>query len=147
MIEPCSDFWLSFLILKVQRTSMSSKSSFGALEDAGGFWLWFGILIWSLIWSLVFYIPMVQIFVLFLHFEGANNIHVLEVLIRALKDAGGSWHEFCLLKLIWIWSRVFDIPMIQILALYLDFEGAKNIYVLEVLIWGFGGGWMFVTGA
>ena len=41
---------------------------------------------------------------------------------------------------------VFDIPMIQILALYLDFEGAKNIHVLEVLIWGFGGCWRFLTG-
>ena len=28
--------------------------------------------------------------------------------------------------------------MIQILALYLDFDGAKNIHVLQVLIWGFG---------
>ena len=31
--------------------------------------------------------------------------------------------------------------IIIILALYLDFEGAKNIHVLEVLIWGFGGRW------
>jgi len=30
--------------------------------------------------------------------------------------------------------------MIQILAIYLDFEGAENINVLLVLIWGFGGG-------
>ena len=37
--------------------------------------------------------------------------------------------------------------MIQILALYLDFEGAKNIHVLEVIIWGFGGCWRFLTGA
>ena len=36
--------------------------------------------------------------------------------------------------------------MIQIWALYLEFEGAKNIYVLEVLIWGFGGRWRFLTG-
>ena len=36
--------------------------------------------------------------------------------------------------------------MIQILALYLDFEGAKHIHVLEVLIWGFGGHWRFLTG-
>ena len=36
--------------------------------------------------------------------------------------------------------------MIQILALYLDFEGAKNIHVLQVLIWGFGGHWRFLTG-
>ena len=34
---------------------------------------------------------------------------------------------------------VFDTPLFEILALYLDFESAKNIHVLEVLIWGFGG--------
>ena len=48
LIYPYSEFWLSILILKVQRTSMSFKSWFGALEDAGGSWLGFGILI--LIW-------------------------------------------------------------------------------------------------
>ena len=48
--------------------------------------------------------------------------------------------------LIWIWSLVFDIPMIQILALYLDFEDAKNIHVLQVLIWGFRGHWRFLIG-
>ena len=36
--------------------------------------------------------------------------------------------------------------MIRILALYLDFEGAKNIHVLQVIIWGFGGRWRSLTG-
>ena len=36
--------------------------------------------------------------------------------------------------------------MIQILALYGDFEGAKNIHVLKVIIWSFGGHWRFLTG-
>ena len=35
--------------------------------------------------------------------------------------------------------------MFQIVALYLDFEGAKNIHVLQVLIGGFGGGLKFLT--
>ena len=30
--------------------------------------------------------------------------------------------------------------------LYHDLNGAKNINVLQVLIWGFGGGWRFLTG-
>ena len=47
--------------------------------------------------------------------------------------------------MIWIWSLVFDITMIQILALFLDFEGAKSIHVHQVLILGFGGGWRFLT--
>ena len=41
---------------------------------------------------------------------------------------------------------VFDTPGIQILALYLDLEGAKNIHALQVLIWEFGGHWRFQTG-
>ena len=41
---------------------------------------------------------------------------------------------------------VFDTPRIQILALYLDLEGAKNIHALQVLIWEFGGHWRFLTG-
>ena len=36
--------------------------------------------------------------------------------------------------------------MIQISALYHDFEGAKNLHVINVLIWGFGGGWRLLTG-
>ena len=91
LIYPWSKFWLSILILKVQRTSMSFKSSFGDLEDAAGFWLGFGILI-----------------------------------------------------LIWIWSVAFDTSLIQFLALYLNFEGAKNIHVFKVLIRGFGGHWRFL---
>ena len=43
-------------------------------------------------------------------------------------------------------DMVFHAPIFQIFALYLDFEGAKNIHVLEVLIWGFGRGWRFLTG-
>ena len=35
--------------------------------------------------------------------------------------------------------------MIKIMALFLDFEGAKNVHVLEVLIWGFVGRWRFLT--
>ena len=36
--------------------------------------------------------------------------------------------------------------MIQILALYLDFESAKKLNVLQVLIFGFGGPWRFLIG-
>merc|ERR1711954_612747 len=63
-----------------------------------------------------------------------------------LKDVGGSSLGFGILILIWIWSFDFDIPMISIYALYLDFEGAKNILFFQVLIWGFGGCWWFLTG-
>ena len=41
LIHPCSEFWLSILILKVQRTSVSFKSWFGAysmLEFLNGVW-------------------------------------------------------------------------------------------------------------
>ena len=69
--------WLAILILKLQRTSMSFKSSFGALEDAGGSWPGFGILIFILIWYLVFGSPIFQTLDLYLDFEDAKNIHVL----------------------------------------------------------------------
>ena len=48
----------------------------------------------------------------------------------ALKGAEGSWLKFGILILIWIWSLVFSTHMFHILALYLDFEGAKNIHIL-----------------
>ena len=38
-------------------------------------------------------------------------------------------------------------PYIQIMALFLEFEGAKNTHVLKVLIWGCGGCCRFLTGA
>ena len=76
-IQPWSEFWLSILILRVQRTLMSFKSSFGTLEDARGCWLGFDILIMILIWSLVFDATMIQILALYLDFEGAKNIHVI----------------------------------------------------------------------
>ena len=77
LIQKFSKFWLSVLILKAQRTSMSFKSSFVALEDAGGSWLGFGILILIWIWSLVFDIPLIWILALNFDFGGAKNIHVL----------------------------------------------------------------------
>ena len=69
----------------------------------------------------------------------------LKSLFGALEDAGGALLGFGILILIWIWSLVFDTPMIRMLALYLGFEGAKKINVLKVLIFGFGGGDRFLT--
>ena len=58
LVHPYAKFWLSILILKVQRSSMSFKSSFGALEDAGTSWLGFCIWILIWIWSVIFGTPM-----------------------------------------------------------------------------------------
>ena len=98
-----SKFWLSILILNVQRTSMSFKSSFGAFEDAGGSWLEVGILILIWIGSLAFDTPMIQIFALYLDFEGAKKIHVLWVLIQVF---GGCWRF-----LTWVWYLDLDLDM------------------------------------
>ena len=100
LIHPCSKFQLSILILKVQRTSMSFKSWFGTLEDTGESSLGFGILILIWIWSLVSDTPMIWIFVLYLDFEGAKNINVLQILILGF---GG-----CLRFLIGIWHLDLD---------------------------------------
>ena len=107
---------------------MSFESSFGALEDAGDSWLEFDILFLSIIWSLVFDTPLIEILATYLDFEVAKNIVSFKSLFGALWDAGDSWLGFGLL--IWIWSLAFDIPVIQILALFLDSEGAKNTHVL-----------------
>ena len=67
-------------------------------------------------------------------------------MILALRDNRGFWLGFDNLILIWIWSLVFATPMFWILSLYLYFEGAKNINVLLVPIWGLGCCWRFLTG-
>ena len=67
---------------------------------------------------------------LYLYFEGAKDIHVLQVLIWG---CGGRWRfltSFGIFIWICILTVAFDTPMIQIFALYLNFEGAKNINVL-----------------
>ena len=69
---------------------MSFKSSFGALEDAGGSSLGFGILILIWIWSLVFDTSMIRILAFYLDFEGAKNIMSFKSLFGALENAGGS---------------------------------------------------------
>ena len=158
----------------MQRTSTSCKSWDGALEDAGSSWRGFGIL--TLIehghWSLTH--PWSK-FWLSLDFEAAKNIHVLSVLIwgfggcwRILTGVlrldlyfdmvTGLWlgpRRMCKVPDwglgSWIWLGyllllVFDTHITWILALYLDLEGAKNIHVLSVLIWGFGGCWRVLTG-
>ena len=163
LIHSWSDFWHSILILKVQRTSISFKSWFEDLVGAGGSRLGSGILIMIWIWSMVFDKPMFQILswylghwsLIYLWSEFWLSIVILKVQrtsmsftssFGAWEDAEGSLLGFGILILILIWSLVFDISMIQILALYLDFEGAKNIHVLLVIIWGFGGCWRFLTG-
>ena len=64
----------------------------------------------------------------------------------ALVDSGCYWRGFSILILIWIWSLGFDTLMIQSWHFYFDFEGAKKLHVLQVLILDFGGCWRFLTG-
>ena len=73
---------------------------------------------------------MIQILALYHDFESAKTIHYLYVLIWG---CGGCWRfltGFGIFILNWIQSLEIYILMIQILALYHDFEGAKNIHVL-----------------
>ena len=101
---PWSECWLSILILRVQRTHISFKSSFRAFEDAGCSWLEYGILILIWIWSLVFCRPMFRILALSLDLEGAKNIKFLKVLIW------GFWG--CWRFLTWVWYLDLDLDMI-----------------------------------
>ena len=43
-------------------------------------------------------------------------------------------------------ALVLEISIFQMLVVYTDFESAKNIHVLQLLIWGFGGRLIFLTG-
>ena len=63
----------------------------------------------------------------------------------ALEANGGFLTEVCYLDLDLICSLVFDTPMVLILDLNFEFEGAKNIHVIQVLIWGSGRCWRFLT--
>ena len=63
LINPWYEVWLYTFILKVQRTTISIKSWFWAMVGAGGIWLEFGILILIFLWSLVFYTPMIWIWI------------------------------------------------------------------------------------
>ena len=76
---------------------------------------------------------MIQILALYHDFEGAKNIHVLTVLIWGLRGYGIFWTG--------VWDLDLDLDMVTglccthvlIWVLYLHFDGAKNINVLQVL--------------
>ena len=76
LLHPCLYFWLSILILNVQRTSISINFLFWDLEDTGGSWLGFGIFVLILIWLLVFVTPIFSILALCQGFKVAKNIYV-----------------------------------------------------------------------
>ena len=74
--------------------------------------------------------------------EKSNKLSFAMISLRLEKFLNGVWNlyqnfhmitalvlGFGILILIWIWSPVFDTPMIRFSALYLDFEGAKTIHV------------------
>ena len=113
--------------LKVPECSLASWS-----------WFWYGhwslICPWSKFWLLLWILRV---------WRGSMSS---KSWFGALEDRGRSWLGFGISIFIWILSLVFDIAMFWILTLCLDFEGAKNIGVLEVLIWGFGGCWSFFIG-
>ena len=121
----------SILILKSQRTSVSFKSWYGALEDAGGSWLGFCILILIWIcWSL--FHPYSKFWLPILILKMQRTSLSSKFWFRALEDNGGSWLGIGILILIWIWSLVFDTTLFRILSLCLYFKGAKNIKQLYI---------------
>ena len=86
---------------------------------------------------------MCSTFWLYIDFDGAKNIHVLYVPIW---DFGGQWSldvpDCSLVSLSWfVYGHWYLIHMCSTFWLYIDFDGAKNIHVLYVPIWDFGGRW------
>ena len=114
LINPCTKFGLDILIFKVQTTSMSFESPFGAFEDALSSWLGFGMLILVWIWSLVFYTPMFKFCLSWFSWCKEHPSHFVSILIlkvqkipcffkswfRTLEDAVGSWLGFGILIII-----------------------------------------------
>ena len=120
-----------------------------------GFWLWktlevpdWNLASWSCFgyghWSLIH--PWSKILISIMILKVQTTSMYLMSWFWALEDARSSWLEFGILILIWIWSLGFDTPKFWSLAPYINFEGAKNIHVLKVLLWGFGECWWFLTG-
>ena len=119
-------FWLSILILKVQRTSISFESSFGALDDAGwcdwglASWYWFGYGHWSLIH------PNFKFWLSILILKVQKTSMSFKSWFVALEDAGCSWLEFDILILIGYchWSLIHPYSEFKFFSLYPDFECA-----------------------
>ena len=100
LIQPRPKFWLSISILKMPRTSMSFKSTFGALEDPGGSRLGVGISILIWIWSLVFDIPMFRILAFYPDLKVQRTSMSFKSWFWSLKDARCSWLGLRILILI-----------------------------------------------
>ena len=62
-----------------------------------------------------------------------------------LEDSGGSWLGFRFLIMMGMGLQCPKLPMFRNSAFYIEYKGAKNPHVLEVLDWGFGGLWRFLT--
>ena len=117
LIHPWSKFWLSILIFKVQRISMSFNSLLGDLVCKGGFWLCFGILFLIWIWLQVVDTPIFWNLTLCLDFGCVIRTMSFKSCFWALEGA-----RFSRLILVLILSLVFDTPMIRIFALFLDLK-------------------------
>ena len=146
LIHPWSQFCIVILILKVQRTSMSSKSWFRDFRTCWRFLTEFCHL----------YLDLDMVTGLW-YTHNPNNSSLswfwrLKEYPCPLSPNLGLWWGlvvpdwdlafWCWLNICWM---VFYSPMIQILDCYLFFEGAKNIHVLEVQIFGIGENWRFLT--
>ena len=100
-------------------------------------WYWFWCDHWSLVYpSSKFWL---SIFILYVQRTSMST----KSWSGASDNAGGSLLGFGILILICVWSLVFNTPKFWILALCLDFDGAKN---LQILLWGIGRHCRFLTG-
>ena len=88
---------------------------------ACGSWFWYGY------WSLIHPYSEFRLSIFTVKMQRISMS--LNFWFGPLKHAGGSWVGFGILILNRIWSLIFGTPMLQILAHYLYFAGAKNIHV------------------
>ena len=92
LVHHCLEVYLSIIILKVQRTAMSFKFLFRALEYAGGFWPRLKHFILDLDIGL-WYIH-VKFWLAILSLKLQRTSMSFKSLFWALKDTGGTWLGF-----------------------------------------------------
>ena len=79
----------------------------------------------------------IQLFAVYVDFECAKNILSIHFLFWVLEDARGSWLGILIFYMNMVNGLLYT--NIQLFAVYVDFECAKNILSIHSLFWGFGG--------
>ena len=124
---------------------MSPKYLVGVVDDSGGFWLGFSFLIMMGTRNNVPNNLGSEFQLSTLKLKVQITLMSSKSLVGVVEDTGGSWLGFLFLIMMRTGTQCPKQPMFKNSAFYVEFEGAKNPHVLEVLGWSCGGLWRFLT--